>query len=146
MCYKEQEMNMLEMLSLLFPTHFLHNLKMFMISASYLIPSVNKQTEVLPPKPKVKYNNYPIAYNLSLYLYMCICISVKSRDFWSKWSNFPASITSLWIFSESHGPRPGRLTKNNNDLVYDAILSNLACWWSHAVKPVRSLFWRLTPH
>lgn len=31
---------MLEVLSLLFPTHFLHNLKMFMMSASYLIPSV----------------------------------------------------------------------------------------------------------
>ena len=55
-------------------------------------------------------------------------------------SYFPASISSLWISSESRGPRPKQLTKNTDDLVCDSLRSDEAWWWSHVVKPVRSLF------
>lgn len=50
---------------------------------------------------------------------------VKLNNFTTKKCGFPASLMPMWILSESHGPHPEQLTKNNNDLVCDAILSDL---------------------
>lgn len=113
-------MNTLEILSPCFPEHFMQKVNVIMISASFDTVSKQAGTECISVQTnKQKKKNQISSFNMNA------VTRVKLNNFTTKKCGFPASLMPMWILSESHGPHPEQLTKNNNDLVCDAILSDL---------------------